>query len=384
MKEAYNKFSKDKIIDICNQQNINYIKHYWNMEKEETMVVFTCDKHIKFGVQEKRLYDIQRQKVACPYCNHSKLKYTYKDDIAEIHPNIEILSDYINWDTPILCRCRIDGNEWKARISSLFRSSYMCKECRKRVGNSKRKTLEAFKLEMAQINDSIEIVDDKYLGTHEPIKCKCKIHLIEWESRPCNLINKTATCPVCAKENMRDVENLGQDAFIKRVAESNPNVEVVGEYINTKTPIEFKCLIHNHYFYAQPRNFLYRGGKGCPYCSQSTGETKMINILKGKGFNIQQQYSFDDCRHINKLRFDGYDIDNGIAYEYQGQQHYRPVDFTGQDDGRAEKEYEMTIKRDNIKEEYCRANKIPLIKVPYWELNNMENYIDSEIKKISI
>lgn len=61
-----------------------------------------------------------------------------------------------------------------------------------------------------------------------------------------------------------------------------------------------------------------------------------------------------------------------------------PVDFTGQDDGRAEKEYEMTIKRDNIKEEYCRANKIPLIKVPYWELNNMENYIDSEIKKISI
>ena len=55
MKEAYNKFSKDKIIDICNQQNINYIKHYWNMEKEETMVVFTCDKHIKFGVQEKRL-----------------------------------------------------------------------------------------------------------------------------------------------------------------------------------------------------------------------------------------------------------------------------------------------------------------------------------------
>lgn len=60
------------------------------------------------------------------------------------------------------------------------------------------------------------------------------------------------------------------------------------------------------------------------------------------------------------------------------------MDFTGQDDGRAEKEYEMTIKRDNIKEEYCRANKIPLIKVPYWELNNMENYIDSEIKKISI
>ena len=33
MKEAYNKFSKEKIIDICNKQNINYIKHYWNTKK---------------------------------------------------------------------------------------------------------------------------------------------------------------------------------------------------------------------------------------------------------------------------------------------------------------------------------------------------------------
>ena len=60
MKEAYNKFSKEKIIDICNKQNINYIKHYWNTKKSDTIVSFTCDKHIKFGTQEKRLYDIQR------------------------------------------------------------------------------------------------------------------------------------------------------------------------------------------------------------------------------------------------------------------------------------------------------------------------------------
>ena len=382
MKEAYNKFSKEKIIDICNKQNINYIKHYWNTKKSDTIVSFTCDKHIKFGTQEKRLYDIQRQKVACPYCNHSKLKETYKDDINEIHPDIEILSSYINWDTPLLCKCKIDGYEWKAQISSLFKPTYMCKECRKRVGNSKRKTLDKFKEELFIVNENIEIIDDKYVGTHNPIKCKCKIHLVEWESYPCNLLNKTANCPVCAKENMTNIESLGQDEFIRRLAESNPNIKVIGNYVNTITRIEFKCLIHDYNFCAQPRNFLYRGGKGCPYCSQSTGECKMINILEKKGFDIQKQYSFDDCKHINKLRFDGYDINNNIAYEYQGQQHYYPVDFAGKCDGSAEEEYEMTIKRDKIKEEYCQINKINLIKVPYWECDNMEKYIESQIKNI--
>lgn len=384
MKEAYNKLSKEKIIEICNGKNINYIDHYWNAEKNSTIVKFVCDKHTKYGVQEKNLMDIKSQKVACPYCNHSKLKYTYKDDINEIHPDIEILSDYIDWNTPILCRCRIDGNEWEALISCLFQPSYMCKECRKRVGNAKRKTLEQFKNELYYVNEDIEVIDDKYLGTHKRIRCRCKIHNIEWDAMPCRLLNKTATCPQCAKENMRKAESISQEDFIKRMSVENPNVEVVGEYVNTKTPIEFKCLIHGCTFYTQPRTFLYKNGKGCPECSQSAGESKMMRILRNLGFSITPQYSFDDCSDIRKLRFDGYDKDNNIAFEYQGEQHYRPVDFTGKDKDLALKSYESGIRRDKIKEDYCRNNNIPLIKIPYWEFNNMESFIDSELKKINM
>ena len=77
-----------------------------------------------------------------------------------------------------------------------------------------------------------------------------------------------------------------------------------------------------------------------------------------------------------------FDKEYNIAYEYQGQQHYYPVDFAGKCDGSAENEYKMTIKRDKIKEKYCKDNRIPLIKVPYWEFYNMESYIESQIKNI--
>lgn len=382
MKEAYNKFSLEKIEEICNDKNLTYINHYWDREQQETIVSFICNQHQKYGMQEKRLYDIQRQKRACPYCNHSKLKETYKEEIESIHPNIEVISEYLNWDTPLLCRCKVDGNVWSARISSLFIETYMCKECRKRVGNAKRKTLEKFKEEMFLVNDNIEVVDDKYLGTHKPIRCRCKIHKVEWESYPCNLLNQTATCPACAKESMREKEGLTQEEFIKRVADINPDIEVLGTYTNSHNQITFKCKKHNCTFQTSPRTFLYKGGCGCPLCTQSVGEKKMLEILKDKGFSVISQHTFDDCRHINVLRFDGYDIENNIAYEYQGAQHYHPVDFAGKGDQWASEQFELLKKRDLIKLEYCKNNNIPLIQVPYWEFDNMDSFITTEIKKI--
>ena len=47
-----------------------------------------------------------------------------------------------------------------------------------------------------------------------------------------------------------------------------------------------------------------------------------------------------------------------VALEYQGQQHYRPVDFFG-----GEKAYEKQVKRDRRKKMLCTKNGIKLIEV---------------------
>lgn len=38
-------------------------------------------------------------------------------------------------------------------------------------------------------------------------------------------------------------------------------------------------------------------------------------------------------------------------------------------------------RHDEIKTNYCQQNEIPLIRVPYWQKNNLEEYIINELKQ---
>ena len=54
------------------------------------------------------------------------------------------------------------------------------------------------------------------------------------------------------------------DEYIAELAIKNPNIEVIGEYVNTRTPIMHRCKVHNYEWMARPGNLL--SGKGCPMC----------------------------------------------------------------------------------------------------------------------
>lgn len=57
--------------------------------------------------------------------------------------------------------------------------------------------------------------------------------------------------------------------------------------------------------------------------------------------------------------------------EYDGEQHYWAV-F-------GEKSFQNTLKHDEIKNNYCKENNIPLLRIPYWEKDNIEVIIDNFI-----
>jgi hypothetical protein len=41
-------------------------------------------------------------------------------------------------------------------------------------------------------------------------------------------------------------------------------------------------------------------------------------------------------------------------------------------------------KHDNIKTIYCKNNNIPLIRIPYWERDNMEYFLWDELVKFGV
>lgn len=100
------------------------------------------------------------------------------------------------------------------------------------------------------------------------------------------------------------------------------------------------------------------------------GEKKIFNILKQQKISFQQEYSFKELKGAKELlRFDFAFLYKGKLFlcEYDGRQHFEyvkyfhktPIGF------RRQKEYDIR------KNKFCLKNKIPLIRVPYWELENL-------------
>ena len=125
--------------------------------------------------------------------------------MAIINPNIEILTPYINNNTPVRVRCKIDGYEWYVTPSNLLGSKNTnptgCPQCNGGV----LKTDEQFKKEMAIINPNIEILTP-YINSHTHNDCRCKICNYEWKATPTNLLSNKG-CPMCAIENFKGENN---------------------------------------------------------------------------------------------------------------------------------------------------------------------------------
>ena len=70
-----------------------------------------------------------------------------------------------------------------------------------------------------------------------------------------------------------------------------------------------------------------------------------------------------------KLPFDFYLPDYNLCIEYDGKQHYEPVNLFGGMDGFIKRQ-----KNDNIKNQYCLLHDIGLVRIPY-------TYSKEEIKE---
>lgn len=113
---------------------------------------------------------------------------------------------------------------------------------------------------------------------------------------------------------------------------------------------------------------LTKGEKQSCGCLKSKGEQKIIEILTKSSIPFITQKTFSDCLSPNgvKLKFDFY-INNQYLIEFDGEQHYMtiPNSLYSIEKLQQIKEY------DNIKNEWCKKNNIPLIRIPYYKINTL-------------
>lgn len=98
-------------------------------------------------------------------------------------------------------------------------------------------------------------------------------------------------------------------------------------------------------------------------CLKSFGEEKINKILSNSNINYSTQYTI----FINSsyMRFDYAIFDNSNnlmrLIEFDGEQHFNPDSNW----------YDKTHTNDLLKNQYCIDKNISLVRIPYWEIDNL-------------
>ncbi len=302
--------------------------------------------------------------------------------LSDANSDIEPLEEYKNSNTPIMFKCKICGHEWNAKPNNVL-NGHGCRKCSIKLRSKKqRHSLDDFISLMKEKNPTIKITGRNYVNNKTPIECECLVCGYKTKKRPDSLLVGRG-CKKCGFDKLHNLFSLTQEEFESRLADVNHNIEVLGAYYNVSTNIKCRCKTCGYEWITKPINMLYRGS-GCLKCSSSKGEKILVDILDSYNITHDEQHTFNGCVYIGLLRFDSFDMDNNIAYEYQGEQHYIPIDFAGKGDEWAEESLEIIQTRDNIKREYCKEHKIPLIEIPYWEKDNMRDFLISKWKELNL
>ena len=77
--------------------------------------------------------------------------------------------------------------------------------------------------------------------------------------------------------------------------------------------------------------------------------------------------------------FDFYLPDYHICIEYDGEGHYMPIKRGNMTEEQATEVFESIKCRDEIKNIYCDKNRIQLLRIPYWEFNNINDILYKEL-----
>lgn len=170
----------------------------------------------------------------------------------------------------------------------------------------------------------------------------------------------------------RDASYRFSYEYVKEFIESFGYELLSDEYKNANKKIKVRCDKKHEPYDVKFSDFQV--GRRCPHCKKSRGEDEIVDILERYNIYYSHQHKFEDCKFYNHLPFDFYLPDYNICIEFDGWQHYKIVDYWGGLDGFIDRKI-----RDTVKNEYCKKNNIKLIRIPYWEFDNIERIIVNEL-----
>lgn len=266
---------------------------------------------------------------------------------------------YINNITPMLAKCS-HGHTFKISLANLMKGRG-CSEC------YRFKALRHEEVEEYLFSKGYELVTT-YSKANRPIIVICNSGH-DWTTTYAK-IQSGRQCPHCSGKLIHEldvIEHLATDGY-----------RLLSGYKNSATKIEIQCDKGHIY---ESTYMQFKSGHRCPKCYASKGERRIEQYLKDNGVTFSQQHRFKECKDTQKLPFDFYLEQYNLIIEYDGEQHYKPIDFAGRGEEWAKMNFEAVKRHDSIKTQFCKENKINLLRIPYWDFKNIETILEKTLRK---
>ena len=270
-----------------------------------------------------------------------------------------------------LCECEC-GKQRIVDTSSLKNGkTYACEQCAKIISQEKRKNTLS-----KNIKNNLTGKTFGRLTVLEPTLNRTKDRCIIWRCRcecgkECEVSSKSLTqgnTKSCGCLNIETRATLGHANKKDLVGQKFGKLLVIkdsGERLDNN--VLWLCLCDCGNEIKIKGTSLLHGTESCG-CISSKGEEKIATILRENNIPFEIHKRFDTCKFDNGYYayFDFY-VDNKYLIEYDGLQH-----FTARQGGwNTEDNLKKTQIRDKFKNQWCKENNIPLIRIPYTKLKTL-------------
>jgi len=170
---------------------------------------------------------------------------------------------------------------------------------------------------------------------------------------------KSYGCPICGKQTINNHKQFTTESFIEKVSHIKGISFEKTIYISRRENVIITCDIHGDY---ETKAEMLLKGCSCPKCKSSKGEDIIEEILIMEKVNYIKQMTFPNCIYISRLKFDFYIPTLNLCIEFDGEQHFKSVEYWG-----GQKGLEKRQNSDKIKTEFCQNNNINLLRISYLE-----------------
>lgn len=381
-KKKTNKQFKQEVFDIVGEEYI-FIEDYINTGTKIRVLHRNCGNY--YEVTPNKFLQGRR----CPHCKGKRISKMFAKTQERFEKEVKetgdgeytVIGEYVNAHTRVDIKHNICGKT-SSFLPQSFLEGHKCQECY----YTYKKSHNYFLREVLDMVGEEYTVLSEYVNGREKVMLRHEKCKNVYEVEP-NAFLSGRRCPPCSnKEGARKISKTPEvfkKDFYEKFGDMYTLIDTFVSYDmymkirHNKCDYEWEVIMNS--FYYEKRSLE----DSCPKCRVSRGELRVSKWLDENSIKYTTQHVIEECRDIRLLRFDFYLPETchnkKCIIEYDGEHHFMPISYSRDAEVNIENYLDVT-RKDEIKNSFCRDNDILMIRIPYWDFDNIEDILSRFLK----